>query len=139
MLGKRSPGLPGSAFGSALGFSSSLGLWQQLQAPVRPRGSARGAGAAGGAGAADAALSRHSLSSRWLERSLPVYGSQAAAVLEPLWAKSVEVALYASEQCSSLLSWIHDSLPCFIEWVRRVPQLLEETRNAGVATARGGL
>ncbi|KAF1581346.1 UNVERIFIED_CONTAM: hypothetical protein FQV15_0017572, partial [Eudyptes pachyrhynchus] len=62
---------------------------------------------------------------RWLERSLPVYGSQAAAVLEPLWAKSVEVALYASEQCSSLLSWIHDSLPCFIEWLQsRVPESL---------------
>ncbi|XP_075000825.1 transmembrane protein 214 [Calonectris borealis] len=66
---------------------------------------------------------------RWLERSLPVYGSQAAAVLQPqlelLWAKSGEAALYASQQCSSLLSWIHDSLPWFIEWLQsRVPESL---------------
>ncbi|NXU25892.1 T214B protein, partial [Thalassarche chlororhynchos] len=66
---------------------------------------------------------------RWLERSLPVYGSQAAAVLQPqlelLWAKSGEVALYASQQCSCLLSWIHDSLPWFIEWLQsRVPESL---------------
>ncbi|NXW11729.1 T214B protein, partial [Fregetta grallaria] len=66
---------------------------------------------------------------RWLERSLPVCGSQAAAVLQPqlelLWAKSGEVALYASQQCSSLLSWIHDSLPWLTEWLRsRVPESL---------------
>ena len=92
-------------------------------------------GSAGGAGAAGAALSRRSLSSRWLERNLPVYGSQAAAILQPqlelLWAKSGEVALYVSERCSSLLSWIHDSLPWFTEWVRRVSQLPGEARNAG--------
>lgn len=100
-------------------------------------------GSTGSAGAAGAALSWHLLSSRWLERSLPVYGSQVAAVLQPqlelLWVKCGEVALYVSEQCSALLSWIHDSLPWFIEWVRRMSQLPGEMRNAGVAAARGGL
>uniref|UniRef100_A0A8C4UM97 Transmembrane protein 214 n=1 Tax=Falco tinnunculus TaxID=100819 RepID=A0A8C4UM97_FALTI len=70
---------------------------------------------------------------RWLERSLPVYSSQAAAVLQPqlelLWVKSSEVALYASEQCSSLLSWVHDSLPCFIEWWRNIMGLHERTSD----------
>ncbi|XP_042659137.1 transmembrane protein 214 [Tyto alba] len=62
---------------------------------------------------------------RWLERSLPLYASQAAAVLQPqlelLWAKSSEVAL----QCSSLLAWVRDSQPWASEWLRcRVPEAL---------------
>ncbi|NWS64574.1 T214B protein, partial [Chunga burmeisteri] len=66
---------------------------------------------------------------RWLERSLPVCGSQAAAVLQPqlerLWAMSGEVAQYASERCSSLLSRVHGSLPWLAEWLQsRVPESL---------------
>ncbi|XP_054035802.1 transmembrane protein 214 [Dryobates pubescens] len=66
---------------------------------------------------------------RWLEQTLPVYSSQAVAVLQPqlelLWVKSVELALYMSEQSFSLLSGIHDSLPGFIEWLQsQVPQFL---------------
>ncbi|NXS52262.1 T214B protein, partial [Brachypteracias leptosomus] len=66
---------------------------------------------------------------RWLERSLPLYGSQAMSVLQPqlelLWVKSSELALYVSEQGSSLTSWAHDSLPGFVEWLQsRVPESL---------------
>ncbi|NXC22500.1 T214B protein, partial [Corythaeola cristata] len=66
---------------------------------------------------------------RWLERTLPIYGSQAAAVLQPqlelLWAKSGEVALSVSERCSAALSWIRHSLPWFLEWLQsRVPESL---------------
>ena len=93
--------------------------------------------------AAGAAHSRCSLSSRWLERSLPAYGSQAVAVLqlqlELLWARSGGLALYASQHCSSLLSWIRDGLPAFVDGVRRTPPLLQERRSAGVAAARGSL
>ncbi|XP_061206242.1 transmembrane protein 214 isoform X1 [Neopsephotus bourkii] len=66
---------------------------------------------------------------RWLERTLPVYGSQAAAVLQPqlelLWLKSCEAAQYTYEQCSCLLSWVHHSLPCIVEWLQsRLPESL---------------
>ncbi|NWR53847.1 TM214 protein, partial [Bucorvus abyssinicus] len=62
---------------------------------------------------------------RWLEQSLPVYGSQAVAMLQPqlelLWVRSSDLALYMS----SLLSWVHDSLPGFLEWLRsRLPEML---------------
>ncbi|XP_074942434.1 transmembrane protein 214 [Phalacrocorax aristotelis] len=66
---------------------------------------------------------------RWLERSLPAYGSQAVAVLqlqlELLWVRSGELALYASQHCSSLLSWIRDGLPAFVDGLQsRVPESL---------------
>ncbi|NWH56407.1 TM214 protein, partial [Geococcyx californianus] len=58
---------------------------------------------------------------RWLERSLPVYGSQAMSVVQPLlellWAKGGEAAASTAQLCSSLLSWLHGSLPCVAEWV----------------------
>ncbi|NWW98604.1 TM214 protein, partial [Caloenas nicobarica] len=66
---------------------------------------------------------------RWLERSLPGLGSGAAAVLQPqlelLWAGSSEVALYVSQQCSSLLSQLCSGLPWLAEWLQsRVPESL---------------
>ncbi|NXP74280.1 T214B protein, partial [Ramphastos sulfuratus] len=66
---------------------------------------------------------------RWLEQTLPVYSSQAVAVLQPqlelLWMKSSELALYMCEQTFSLLSGIHNSLPGFTEWLQsQVPELL---------------
>ncbi|XP_075271309.1 transmembrane protein 214 [Opisthocomus hoazin] len=66
---------------------------------------------------------------RWLARSLPAYGTQAAAVLQPqlelLWARSGEVAQHASQLCSSLLAGVRDGLPRFAEWLQsRVPESL---------------
>ncbi|OPJ79328.1 cytosolic carboxypeptidase-like protein 5 isoform A [Patagioenas fasciata monilis] len=80
---------------------------------------------------------------RWLERSLPGLGSGAAAVLQPqlelLWAGSVEVALFVSQQCSALLAQLRSGLPWLAEWVRTVPRALEGTRDPSGATAHGGL
>ncbi|NXF39472.1 T214B protein, partial [Nyctibius bracteatus] len=66
---------------------------------------------------------------RWLERSMPAYGSQAAAVLQPplelLWVQGGAVARYASEQLSCLLSWSRDSLSWLAEWLQaRLPESL---------------
>ncbi|NXI41138.1 TM214 protein, partial [Galbula dea] len=66
---------------------------------------------------------------RWLEQTLPVYGSQAVAILQPqlelLWTKSGELVLCLSQHGSSLLSCIHDSLPSFIQWLQsQVPESL---------------
>ncbi|XP_065691524.2 transmembrane protein 214 isoform X2 [Patagioenas fasciata] len=66
---------------------------------------------------------------RWLERSLPGLGSGAAAVLQPqlelLWAGSVEVALFVSQQCSALLAQLRSGLPWLAEWLQsRVPESL---------------
>lgn len=126
----------GRCFHPALELSFSLGLWQQLRALVCPCGSAGGAGATG-----TAVIQCLLLSHRWLEQTLPVYGSQAAAVLQPqlelLWTKSCEVAQYTYEQCSCLLSWVHHSLPCIVEWVRMLQQL-EGMKNANVAAACRG-
>ncbi|NWX24404.1 T214B protein, partial [Aegotheles bennettii] len=59
---------------------------------------------------------------RWLERSIPVYGSQAVAVLRPqleqLWVKGSEVARDVSEWCCSLLCWAHAGLPWLAEWLQ---------------------
>ena len=136
MPGGCSPGLPRRA-----GTSAPFGLWQRLRGPLCRGGSAGGAGAAGGARAASGARSRRSLSPRWLARSLPAYGTQAAAVLQPqlelLWARSGEVAQHASQLCSSLLAGVRDGLPRFAEWVRTLPgaRLPGGTGNAGVAGA----
>ncbi|XP_010000501.1 PREDICTED: transmembrane protein 214 [Chaetura pelagica] len=66
---------------------------------------------------------------RWLARTLPVYGSQAAAVLQPwleqLWVLSAAVARHMSECCSSLVSWLHHSLPWLAEWLQsKLPESL---------------
>ncbi|NXX76889.1 T214B protein, partial [Urocolius indicus] len=66
---------------------------------------------------------------RWLERSVPAGGAQAAAVLQPqlelLWARGGAVARAAGEHCWSLLSWVFNSLPCCTEWLQsRVPEPL---------------
>ncbi|XP_053919829.1 transmembrane protein 214 [Cuculus canorus] len=66
---------------------------------------------------------------RWLEQSLPAYGSQAVSILQPglelLWVKGGEVAMSMSQLCSSLLSWLHSSLPCVAEWLQsRLPEAL---------------
>ncbi|KAM6323566.1 transmembrane protein 214 [Aegotheles albertisi] len=59
---------------------------------------------------------------RWLERSIPAYGSQAVAVLRPqleqLWAKGGEVARDVSEWCCSLLCWAHAGLAWLAEWLQ---------------------
>lgn len=132
---------------SALAFSSSLGPCSISGARV-PHSCAGGASAARGAESARSrggrrCFSRRSLSCRWLERSLPGLGSGAAAVLQPqlelLWAGSSEVALYVSQQCSSLLSQLRSSLPWLAEWVRRVSCTLEGTRDISRATGHRGL
>ncbi|NWW46426.1 T214B protein, partial [Pedionomus torquatus] len=66
---------------------------------------------------------------RWLERTLPSFGSQALAFLQPqlelLWAMSSEVALALAQQCSSLLSWASSNLPGLAEWLQtRLPEWL---------------
>ncbi|NXX99656.1 T214B protein, partial [Centropus bengalensis] len=66
---------------------------------------------------------------RWLERSLPAYGSQALSTLQPLlellWVKGGEAAVAASQLCSSLLSWLRGSLPHVAEWLQsRLPEAL---------------
>ncbi|NXX10270.1 TM214 protein, partial [Podargus strigoides] len=66
---------------------------------------------------------------RWLERSLPAYGSQAAAVLQPqlelLWARSGAAARFVGEGVSALLSWIPRSLPWLTDWLQsRLPESL---------------
>ncbi|NWS78639.1 TM214 protein, partial [Crotophaga sulcirostris] len=66
---------------------------------------------------------------RWLERSLPAYGSQVVSVLQPLlellWAKGGEAAVSAAQLCSSLLSWLQGSLPYLAEWLQsRLPEAL---------------
>ncbi|NXN97344.1 TM214 protein, partial [Rhinopomastus cyanomelas] len=67
---------------------------------------------------------------RWLQGSLPLYGSQAVAMLQPqlelLWVKSAELALEVSQQCCSLLTWVQDSLPGFVAWLQcQVPEILQ--------------
>ncbi|XP_061845737.1 transmembrane protein 214 isoform X2 [Colius striatus] len=66
---------------------------------------------------------------RWLERSVPAGGAQAAAILQPqlelLWAWGSTVTHAAGEHCWSLLSWVLSSLPCCAEWLQsRVPEPL---------------
>ncbi|NXV78715.1 TM214 protein, partial [Atlantisia rogersi] len=62
---------------------------------------------------------------RWLEQTLPDYGSRAASVLRPqlelLWVKSAELALLTAERCSALCC----SLPWLVDWLRsHVPEPL---------------
>ncbi|XP_066170634.1 transmembrane protein 214 isoform X3 [Sylvia atricapilla] len=57
---------------------------------------------------------------RWLEHSLAHHGSVAVSVLWPqlklLWETSGEMAWDVSQQCYSLLSWLHGSLPWLSDW-----------------------
>ncbi|NXD31700.1 T214B protein, partial [Spelaeornis formosus] len=66
---------------------------------------------------------------RWLERSLAHHSSMALSVLWPqlelLWKTSGEVAWDVSQQCCSLLSWLHGSLPWLGDWLQnRLPEAL---------------
>lgn len=58
---------------------------------------------------------------RWLEHSLAHHGSVAVSVLWPqlelLWKASGEMARDVSQQCCSLLSWLHGNLPWLSDWV----------------------
>ncbi|NXQ16342.1 T214B protein, partial [Peucedramus taeniatus] len=66
---------------------------------------------------------------RWLQHSLAQHGAVAVAVLWPqlelLWSTSAEVAQAVSQQCCSLLSWLHGSLPWLSDWLQsRLPEAL---------------
>ncbi|NXU50966.1 TM214 protein, partial [Turnix velox] len=65
----------------------------------------------------------------WLEQTLPVYTSQAMAVLQPLlellWVTSNEVALALAQHSSSLVSWARGALPQAAEWLQsQLPEWL---------------
>ncbi|NXR63330.1 T214B protein, partial [Rhadina sibilatrix] len=66
---------------------------------------------------------------RWLERSLAQQGSVAVSLLWPqlklLWEASGEAARAVCQQCCSLLSWLHSSLPWLSDWLQtRLPEWL---------------
>ncbi|NXP42023.1 TM214 protein, partial [Leiothrix lutea] len=66
---------------------------------------------------------------RWLEHSLAQHGSVAVSILWPqlklLWETSGEMARDVSQQCYSLLSWLHGSLPWLSDWLQtRLPEWL---------------
>ncbi|KAI1241366.1 hypothetical protein IHE44_0009849 [Lamprotornis superbus] len=66
---------------------------------------------------------------RWLEHSLAHHGSVAVSILWPqlelLWKTSGEIARDVSQQCYSLLSWLHGNLPWLSDWLQnRLPEAL---------------
>ncbi|NWV62358.1 TM214 protein, partial [Malurus elegans] len=66
---------------------------------------------------------------RWLEHSLAQHGSVAVSILQPqlelLWQTSGQLIWDVSQQCCSLLSWLHGSLPWLSDWLQnRLPESL---------------